>query len=179
MTVKCFNCSSKIPIDEPICPICFAVQKKRFTREEVIDYLEIQYPTKPRSKPKYESTQKPLMQRSHGDWIVFGLATFGIGYYYSCPFSIQGEEEWFIFKSLNKFLGSNCRFVHLLKSGKLIYRKNKKLLCKVCSNHYLYIKYYFYNTWIVVAYKGCDLTWEVITYYFPKFYIDFSYCFYY
>ncbi|MCK5298426.1 MAG: hypothetical protein KAJ76_05940, partial [Candidatus Heimdallarchaeota archaeon] len=96
MKIKCFNCLNEINEDQPICPICFVVQKKRFTREKVIDFLEATYPTKPRHKPKFESIQKPLKQRSHGDWLVFGLATFGIGYYYYLLLTLKDlSDHWF------------------------------------------------------------------------------------
>ncbi|MBK5114113.1 MAG: hypothetical protein KGD59_12240 [Candidatus Heimdallarchaeota archaeon] len=96
MKIECFNCASNIADGQPICPICFAVQKKRFTREEVIDFLEAKYPTKPRTKSKFESTQKPLKQRSHGDWLVFGLATFGLGYYYYLLVTLKDlSDHWF------------------------------------------------------------------------------------
>ncbi|TET29743.1 MAG: hypothetical protein E3J70_06230 [Candidatus Heimdallarchaeota archaeon] len=96
MKIKCFNCSSEISKDQPICPNCFVVQKKRFTREKVIDFLEATYPTKPRRRPKFESIQKPLKQRSHGDWLVFGLATFGIGYYYYLLMTLKDlSDHWF------------------------------------------------------------------------------------
>ncbi|NHJ33212.1 MAG: hypothetical protein FK732_10135 [Asgard group archaeon] len=96
MEIECFNCSSKIPNDQPICPSCFAVQKKHFTREEVFKFLEVKYPTKPRRKPKFDSTQKPLKARSHSDWLVFGLATFGIGYYYYLLMTLKDlSDHWF------------------------------------------------------------------------------------
>ncbi len=96
MVIKCFNCSSEIFKDQPICPNCFAVQKNRFSRDEIFDFLEAEYPTKPRSKPKFNSIMKPLKQRTHNDWLVFGLATFGVGYYYYLLVTLKDlADHWY------------------------------------------------------------------------------------
>ena len=96
MKIKCFNCTCKIARDQPICPNCFAVQKKRFTREELFNFLEAEYPTKPRRKPKFNSIQKSVKQRSHGDWFAFGMATFGLGYYYYLLLTLKDlSDHWY------------------------------------------------------------------------------------
>ncbi|HUU77839.1 MAG TPA: hypothetical protein VMX55_05800 [candidate division Zixibacteria bacterium] len=92
----CFNCNHKISNKKPICPYCFVVQRKHFSRENLFDFLEIYFPSKPNLKERFENSQKKLHQRNYDAWIVFGILTFGIAYYYYLLLTLEDlNDHWF------------------------------------------------------------------------------------
>jgi len=82
MTQICFNCGNNVKDSYPICPHCFVVQKDHYNRDDVLEYLEIYLPTKPKIKERQVSTSIIVERRDYIDWLLLGIFTLGIAYYY-------------------------------------------------------------------------------------------------
>lgn len=95
MVTQCFNCKKNISSEKPICPYCFAVQKDRFSREELFDFLEIYFPTKPNVKERFVSTKKKIHIRNYDLWLVLGIFTLGIAYYFYLVLTLKDlNDHW-------------------------------------------------------------------------------------
>ncbi len=82
MLKSCFNCASEISSKDHICPNCYAVQRKIFTRDDLFDILEKEFPTKPTDKERFVSTKIRIKPKGYRRWLTFGIFTLGIAYYY-------------------------------------------------------------------------------------------------
>ena len=97
MTKICFNCGNNVKDSYPICPHCFVVQKEQNSREDVLEYLEIYLPTKPKIKEKTVSTSVIVEQRDYIDWLLLGIFTLGIAYYYYLLQTLKDMNKHWLF----------------------------------------------------------------------------------
>jgi len=97
LSTKCFNCNKKISKEEPICPYCHVVQRNKFTNEELFDYLETDFPTKPIGYEKFTSTKKIIPQMNYTKWLLITIFTFGIGYYFYLVQSLKHLNDHWIY----------------------------------------------------------------------------------
>ncbi|MFW9923399.1 MAG: hypothetical protein ACFFDW_08970 [Candidatus Thorarchaeota archaeon] len=93
----CFNCKQSITDnDNPICPNCFAVQRNKFSRESIFNFLEIDFPTKNIDKERYTSTEIKLHTRAAEWWIIGGVFTLGVLYYYYLILTLSDlNDHWY------------------------------------------------------------------------------------
>lgn len=96
LDISCFNCNKTLEAGKPICPYCFAVQKNQYTRDQLFDYMEIYFPTKPEVKERYVNTNIRVKQRDYANFLILGILTLGIYYYYYLALSLQDlNDHWY------------------------------------------------------------------------------------
>ncbi len=115
LSYRCSNCHKPIPETKPICPHCFAVQRDRFTREELFNYLEEYFPTKPPRKPKITSTKVPIRKINCKEMILLGPFSFGISYFIYLLESLKAlNDHWYLPHRKNELSTTTDMFVATL-----------------------------------------------------------------
>ncbi len=91
----CFNCQKTLIIGKPICPYCFAVQRKSYSRNDLFGYLEQYFPTKPVEKKQFISTKIEIKQRDYEKILVLSILTLGLYYFYYLLLTLQDlNDHW-------------------------------------------------------------------------------------
>lgn len=92
----CFNCQKSLKEGKPICPYCFAVQRNSYSRNQLFDYLEHYFPTKPVVEERYISTKVQIIQRDYDNILVVSILTLGIYYFYYLLLTLQDlNDHWY------------------------------------------------------------------------------------
>ncbi|MHA1126201.1 MAG: hypothetical protein ACTSQX_11290, partial [Candidatus Heimdallarchaeota archaeon] len=97
MTKICYNCGNNVKDSYPICPHCFVVQKEQHSREDVLEYLEIYLPTKPKIKERIVSTTVQIEKKDYVNWLLLGIFTLGIAYYYYMLQTLRDMNKHWLF----------------------------------------------------------------------------------
>ncbi|MHA1154583.1 MAG: hypothetical protein ACTSQK_00600 [Candidatus Heimdallarchaeota archaeon] len=96
MNSSCFNCQKSLVEGKPICPYCFAVQRNSYDRDQLFDYLEHYFPTKPAAKKQYVSTKVQIIQRDYENILVWSILTLGVYYFYYLLLTLQDlNDHWY------------------------------------------------------------------------------------
>ena len=89
----CFNCRKKISENHPICPYCFVIQRKNYSKDEIFNYLEKYLPTKLVSKSKITTINKLVPFFDFDFWISRSFLSLGIFYFYYILLTLKALND--------------------------------------------------------------------------------------